>query len=186
MTQIIFVRHGEPTYEHVRAKGYAGHGLAFAQLTEEGKRQAAAAAENPILHGAEVLLSSPYTRALETAAILSRRLDMDIRTELDLHEWEPDLSYRFTTKEESVRAYELCAANQGRCPPDAAIRYEELESVFNRVKSCLLKYTGYQKIIAVSHGVAIRQFTKETTPFCAVVPVEFSPDTVWQGFLGRM
>lgn len=184
--EVIFVRHGEPTYEYVGALEFAGHGRSFSQLTEEGKRQAASAARDPRLAGADVLLSSPYTRALETAAILATRLQMDIQVELGLREWEPDFSYRYTTGQVSMEAYEMCAANRGTCPPDAKIRYEELESVWKRVRACLAKYTGYRKIIAVSHGVAIRQFTKETTAYCAVMPVIFSPDDPWQGFLGRM
>lgn len=184
--EIVFVRHGEPTYEYVEAKGFAGHGRSFSQLTPAGKQQAATAAKDPRLLGADLIVSSPYTRALETAAIISRHLDLPIDMELDLHEWEPDFSYSFTTEDVSARAFELCTANRGVCPPDAEIQYEELEAVFNRAKACLLKYTGYKKVIAVSHGVVIRQFTTEETPYCAVVPAEFTPDSAWQGFLGRI
>lgn len=163
-----------------------GMGARFSSSRRKGSARRRPRRPPPLLKGAEVLLSSPYTRALETAAILSRRLDMDIVTELDLHEWVPDFSYSNTTGQASIRAYELCAANRGVCPPDAPVQYEELEAIFHRAKDCLLKYTRYKKIIVVFHGVVIRQFTKEETPHCAVVPVEFSTDSAWQGFLGRI
>lgn len=37
-----------------------------------------------------MILSSPYTRALQTAAILSRELNIDLQVEFDLREWQPD------------------------------------------------------------------------------------------------
>ena len=36
---------------------------------------------------AGIILSSPYTRALQTAAILSKELRIDMIVETDLHEW---------------------------------------------------------------------------------------------------
>ena len=42
------------------------------------------------LKTAELIVSSPYTRALQTAAIISRETGLKICIEVDLHEWEPD------------------------------------------------------------------------------------------------
>lgn len=49
--EIVFVRHGEPTYEYVEEKGFLGHGLDLSQLTENGKRQAEEAARDSRLDG---------------------------------------------------------------------------------------------------------------------------------------
>ena len=184
--EIVFVRHGEPTYEYVGERGFVGHGRALSQLTQEGRRQALEAAQNPLLKDVELLVASPYPRALETAAILSRRLDLDIEVELDLREWEPDLTQTFSTDEASIQAFKLCEDNRGVCPPGSELQYEELETVFNRAKKCLLKYLPYRKIAVVSHGVLIRQFSQGKTPYCAMVPVTFTADCTWQGFIGRI
>ena len=53
------------------------------------------------LKTAELIVSSPYTRALQTAAIISRETGLKICIEVDLHEWETDKTNQYTTSEES-------------------------------------------------------------------------------------
>ena len=77
--KLILVRHGEPTYEQVGKRGYIGQGRDLAILTEKGIRQAEEAAKDPRLIGAELIVSSPYTRALHTAAIISKNTNLDIK-----------------------------------------------------------------------------------------------------------
>ena len=71
--RIIFVRHGEPDYKHDC-------------LTEEGRRQAAMAAER--LAGEEIteIYASPCGRAAETASFLARRLKLSVTTLDYMHE----------------------------------------------------------------------------------------------------
>ena len=90
MAKMVFVRHGEPDYTYVGNKGYAGHGLSFAQLTEVGMRQAEEVSHDIRLDNSEIIIASPYTRALQTAAIISKNRNLNIEVELDLHEWHPD------------------------------------------------------------------------------------------------
>lgn len=71
--RIIFVRHGEPDYEHDC-------------LTETGRRQAEAAAERLAGEGIGAIYSSPNGRARETAEAVARRLGLPV-TQLDyMHE----------------------------------------------------------------------------------------------------
>ena len=71
--RFIFVRHGEPNY----VKDC---------LTEEGKRQAAAAAERLAKEGISEIYASPCGRASETASYTARRLNLPV-TILDyMHE----------------------------------------------------------------------------------------------------
>ncbi len=71
--RIIFVRHGEPDYEHDC-------------LTETGRLQAAAAAERLAGEGISAIFSSPNGRARETADYTARRLSLPV-TVLDyMHE----------------------------------------------------------------------------------------------------
>ena len=71
--RIVFVRHGEPDY-------------ARDCLTDEGKRQAAAAAERLAEEGISEIYASPCGRAMETAGYTARRLGLPV-TALDyMHE----------------------------------------------------------------------------------------------------
>lgn len=65
--RIVFVRHGEPDYEHDC-------------LTPRGRLQAAAAAERLREEGIEEIWSSPLGRAAETAAAASEALGLPVKT----------------------------------------------------------------------------------------------------------
>ena len=65
--RIVFVRHGEPDYEHDC-------------LTPAGRGQALAAAERLKSEGLGEIWSSPLGRAQETALAASRALDLPVRT----------------------------------------------------------------------------------------------------------
>ncbi len=71
--RIIFVRHGEPDY-------------ANDCLTENGRQQAAAAAERLSGEGISVIYSSPNGRARETADYTARRLNLPVRVLDYMHE----------------------------------------------------------------------------------------------------
>ena len=88
-----FVRHGQTDYSERNAKIYQGFGVNLAPLTEEGVRQIEETARDPRLKGADLILSSPYTRALQTAAILSKALMAPIAVETGLHEWLANKHY---------------------------------------------------------------------------------------------
>ena len=91
--KLLFVRHGHPDYSEPKALGYPGFGNDLAPLDVLGRTQAEQAAQDPRLRQGQLIVASPFTRALQTAAILSRRLDLDLRVEVGLHEWLPDLTY---------------------------------------------------------------------------------------------
>ncbi|MCL1786866.1 MAG: phosphoglycerate mutase family protein [Defluviitaleaceae bacterium] len=183
MSRIIFMRHSEPDYSFVTERKYAGHGLDLAQLTENGINIAENASHDKRLDNAQIIIASPYTRALQTAAIISKNRQLDIKIENDLHEWMPDLSFRYSTKEEAQKASELCKAHKGVRPKDSQIAFENLEDVFNRAKNALLRYRQYEKIIVVTHGVVIQQFSfAPHIPFCGILEIDFDPSFPWAGF----
>ena len=93
MTTFIFIRHGEPRYDEVIARGYKNQGYDLGKLTDRGVSQAEAVAKESILTGAQLIIASPYTRALQTAAIISRITQIPLVVENDLHEWMPDTSF---------------------------------------------------------------------------------------------
>ena len=90
MAIFYLVRHGEADYSEMLEKGFYGFGRSFAPLSEKGINQAEKTAIDDRLKSAELIVSSPYTRALQTASIISRETGLKICVEVDLHEWEPD------------------------------------------------------------------------------------------------
>ena len=174
MQKIVFMRHSEPDYSFVRERKYIGHGLDLAQLTENGIQIAESASFDCRLDNTEIIISSPYKRALQTAAIISKSRLLNIKVELDLHEWMPDLSFQYSSKEEATAMAKLCNEYRGICPLDSKVKFENLEDVFSRAKRALLRYGGYKKIIVVTHGMVMRRFYFEADiPFCGISEIDF-------------
>jgi len=184
MAKVIFLRHGEPDYSKVTQLRYKGHGRDLAQLSENGVRQAQSVAEDTRLKGAELILSSPYTRALQTAAIISKENNLDMAVVTELHEWLPDLTFSYDSEITVQNAAKSLTDNKGECPEHYQPKYETLESVFNRVKSSLLPYLKYDKIIVVCHGFVMRQFKYvPNIEYCGILEVEVDENFKWGGFV---
>ena len=75
---IFWVRHGQSTWNAIDRM--QGHELS-PPLTDLGRAQSAQAAAALVGQGVVHLLSSPATRALETAAVIGERLGLDVVTE---------------------------------------------------------------------------------------------------------
>lgn len=75
---MILIRHGQSEFNVVYGQTRRDPGIPDPVLSEEGRRQAAALAE--ALHGKGVrrLIASPYTRALQTAAIIAAALELPV------------------------------------------------------------------------------------------------------------
>ena len=99
--KIVFIRHGEPDKTGVDNRGFIGQGRDMAPLTELGIKQAEDVSLNPLLEGCQVILSSPYTRALQTAAIISKNTGLDIKVEIDIHEFIPDKAFQVKSEVEN-------------------------------------------------------------------------------------
>lgn len=73
MATLYLVRHGQPDYSGLQERGMFGFGRDLAPLSPLGIQQAEKSAKDPRLKQAERIVSSPYTRALQTAQIISLR-----------------------------------------------------------------------------------------------------------------
>jgi broad specificity phosphatase PhoE len=71
---MILIRHGQTIFNAVFGLTRIDPGVVDPGLTLEGRRQIAAAAESLAGLPLKRVVASPYTRALETAEILTRRL----------------------------------------------------------------------------------------------------------------
>ncbi len=101
-----FVRHGETDYTERGTKIYQGHGTNLAPLSETGIGQIRKAAKDIRLQEANLILCSSYTRAVQSAAILSKELGLEIRIETDLHEWVANDLYIYEDDHTAEKAYE--------------------------------------------------------------------------------
>jgi len=174
MLKVVMMRHSEADYSFVEARNYIGHGCELAQLTENGIRIAEKVSLDSRLDNADIIVSSPYTRALQTAAIISKNRQLDIKVELGLHEWMPDLTFRTGGKETADRAAALFYQNKGLCPEGSKIKYENIDDLSIRAKESLLKYMEYDKIIVVTHGMLMNLFVSAPKiPFCGIYEIDF-------------
>ncbi|MDT8718424.1 histidine phosphatase family protein [Clostridium sp. 19966] len=161
MAQFYLVRHGQPDYSPCDERGYIGHGRDLAPLSKEGIAQAYKAALDSRLKSADIIVSSPYTRALQTAAIISQKTNIDITVEMDLHEWMPDLTFQYGAFEEFLELYRDFNHHKGIYPNGEERKWEDLNSLRNRVKKAADKYAHYNKVIMVCHGMVINALASE-------------------------
>lgn len=184
MAKLILIRHGEPDYSLVTERGFKGHGRDLANLTPKGIEQAKTVAKDERLKGASLIVSSPYTRALQTAAIISKETNLDINIELDIHEWLPDLTFNYASDDKAIIACQECTVCKGDYADEDPKSWEKLSAVANRAFKSLEKYLCYDKIIVVSHGIVMRQFKfQRSIPYCGVLEVDFHADFKWCGWI---
>ena len=156
MATFYLVRHGEADYSEMFEKGFYGFGRSFAPLSAKRIEQAEATAIDERLKSAELIVSSPYTRALQTASIISRETGLKIHVEVDLHEWEPDKTNQYTTSEEAFALTKEFNLYKGKYPEGQRMKWETLDEVRKRIRSVADKYASYDKVIFVGHGMAFR------------------------------
>lgn len=163
MIEILFVRHGQPV-SGIRNPELAPAGIA------DARRLATWLRHDEI----DLIVASPYSRALQTAEVIAAELGRDVDHVLeDLREWDDDIS------PEDYTAVEDMAANDPRLLAVSSGRYEEyvpsldLPTFRRRARSALeeilaLRESG--RIVAVAHGGIIN---------AALADVLEMPKTFW-------
>lgn len=177
--KIIFIRHGEPDKTLVDKRGFIGQGRDMAPLSGLGVEQAEEVARNSLLDGSQIIVSSPYTRALQTAAIISKNIGLDINVEVDIHEFIPDKTFAVKGEEENRQLYKDFMRCFGEYPNGETRKWETITEIINRTKPIFDKYCdlGYEKIIVVTHGGVIRRYAGiGLIGHCEPHEVEYSKD----------
>ena len=159
-----FVRHGKTDYTQRNTKVYQGFGVNLSPLSAEGVAQIKATARDERLQGTELILCSPYTRAVQTAAILSRELGAEIVVETDLHEWLANKHFHYDADAVAEESYREYVENGGRYPANQEKIWESAEAVRRRVLAVLQRYRGYRKVIVAGHGLMIQSATQGPLP----------------------
>lgn len=157
MTTFLFVRHGQANYKPIDDRKFIGHGRALAPLTDLGIHQLKTTSTDTRFTGSEIIISSPYTRALQSAAILSKALNLDIHVEVDLHEWIPDcVNYQYKTSQDCIDLAIDFDKHNGIHPVGKDKVWETTDSMKKRLDGVLNRYKTYNKVIVVCHGMIIR------------------------------
>ena len=83
---MFLARHGQTLFNVIYGETRKDPGIVDPPLTDEGKRQAERLAQDLSGRGISRIVSSPYTRALQTADIVADRLNVSVLIEPDVRE----------------------------------------------------------------------------------------------------
>ena len=153
-TTMLLLRHGQTALSV--EKRFSGTG--DPQLTDVGKAQAAAAAARLASSGAEVVVSSPLSRARQTAEAVGAALDLDVEVEegfreTDFGDWE---GFTFADiRQKWPRELDAWLASSAVAPPFG----ESFDATTTRVRQArdrVLVRHGGKKVVVVSHVSPIK------------------------------
>jgi len=153
MTQFIFVRHGEPDYPSTLDWQKMSLAKNFAGLTEAGRNQIKESCKELKKYNAELIVSSPFTRTMQGAAIMARELNLDVVVEHELYEWQADLTYTIEDDKELDALVKEYNDLDGVYPHGETRVWETTEVVRARVLRVLEKYRDYKCVIVSGHGL---------------------------------
>lgn len=158
--KIYMIRHGKADYSYGDKHNFIGHGHDLAALDENYIGDVVNTSKDKRLKQASLIISSPYTRALQTAAIIAKETGLDIVVEHDLREWEPDTTYQYKAKE-MKEYYKDYQKNNGIAPLDRVVKWETKQHLKNRIQRVINKYSNYECVIFVFHQLAIQAVTEK-------------------------
>ncbi|RRK11639.1 histidine phosphatase family protein [Lactiplantibacillus garii] len=157
--KVYLIRHSEPTYDQVTAANLHGYGRELGALTTRGIQIARKRAHDPLFKNVQLILASPYTRALQTALEFVRYNDLPLKVELDLREWQPDnTGKRADNDQQAAAAYQAYLEHPHVRPADCPFHYDTAEEMRTRFTNVLKRYAAnYNCIACISHGEIIHQ-----------------------------
>ena len=152
MTTLYFIRHGKPDMKEANTKIYQGMGFHLQPLSAIGVEQALETAKDSRLSNTTLILTSPFGRALHTAAVISKALQLPIAVETDLHEWCADRDYVYLPDDEAEASFREMTENKAVNPPNKKYNWESVYDMRQRVFGVLEKYNYLDNAIVVCHG----------------------------------
>ena len=165
MTTFYFVRHGEPDYGGVGEWSNFPFGRDFAGLTEQGISQIVKAAETLKNFSPQIILSSPYTRTMQSAGILARELQIPLLVERDLHEWNSDRTHTVSSEQELLQLCRDHDLHNGIYPEGIEKKWESRQLVRTRVLNVLNRYLKYERVAVSGHAMMMQAVTGDCKPF---------------------
>lgn len=181
--KLLMIRHGEPCYANVKELNLLSY---LGELTPLGVAQAEKVAKDDRLKDADIIIASPFTRALQTAAIISRITGIPLTVEPALHEILLDTEHEFTLDEKYVRASDKeFYRKNGKRDCETKYRWEEAQHIAERAYLVIKKYLNCKKVIVVSHATLIRTFgyKERKYPYCGIFEREFDENSEFENFV---
>lgn len=163
------MRHGETAWPTTPA-GSRADATDLAPLTSHGIDEVERQARAISGLGIRRVVSSPLTRAMQSAHLVAVELGLTLEVEIDLREWCVDVSGRSHPMEVVDRA--LYAMWTGVRPDEHdGPNFEDVVDLRTRVDAALRRQVGRGPVLVVSHSVAIwsvtglRILTADTVPW---------------------
>ena len=181
MSKLILVRHGESSGNRDRIYATSPHDL---PLTELGYRQAQEAAQRIAeLFRPELVVTSAYRRASETARIIAGALGLPLEIEPNLHEREIG-AHRGRAYDSFLTEPDYDPQRPWAWKPDGGESYEDVQARVAPILDRLAATHPAKDVIVVSHGgvmaclwayVAGRWDDAPIPPNCGIVVIEHGP-----------
>lgn len=155
MTRLILVRHGETTWN---VTGYY-QGRTDTDLSERGRRQAAALARQ--LRGVQLdaVYSSPLRRALDTVEQVAREAGREVQVECGITEIEHGLwggLHRSEVEERYGETLRLWLENPTQAEVPGAETLEEVRSRVEEAVACILERNPHQNVLICTHDAVLK------------------------------
>jgi probable phosphoglycerate mutase len=181
MSKLILVRHGESSGNRERIFAVSPHDL---PLTELGYRQAQQAAQRiGALFRPELVVTSAYRRASETARIIAGALGLPLELEAALHEREIG-AHRGRSYDSFLTEPDYDPQRPWAWKPQGGESYEEVQARVGPVLDRLAAAHPSKDVIVVSHGGVMTCLWAYVTgqwdeahvpPNCGIVLIEHGP-----------
>jgi broad specificity phosphatase PhoE len=161
---MILLRHGQSEFNLHFTATKRDPGIVDAPLTELGHAQAEAAAVALANPSITRIIASPYTRALQTAAPLARRLGLPVMvmpTVRERYKFACDIGTRRSLLEKAWPAHDFSGITEVWWPADE----EPHDSVVNRARSfrdAMAVLPDWSETVVVSHWGFILTMTGQS------------------------
>ena len=166
-----FIRHGQSEFNKAMNTYGRDPGIHDAPLTDEGREQARHAAQRMAKHPIEHIICSPYTRALQTAEIITKTLKVPVTVEPLVAEkalYSCDIGTPISVmRERWAHLADFSAATVEHWWPQDG--NESDHDVQRRMKQFFKKWSGHpkpEKLLIVSHWYFINAVTGEDLRNC--------------------
>lgn len=170
---MIVIRHGESEFNRLFSIARRDPGIRDPQLTPRGRQQATAVAQAVRGLGLSRLIASPYTRALETAAVIAADLGLPLSVEPLIGErsvYACDIGSPVAT----LTARWPALAFDHLADPWWPAQAESEESLAHRARlfQTRIAAAAWSRTAIVSHWGFIRALTGLTVPNGAVLRID--------------